>query len=345
MKVYFNIILAVFILSCSGEKEIVTSFTPKTHVLTPERVFEDFGEGVFFTRTTINSDEERIYVANINPAALFILDKDFNLLKLVEERGDGPGALLSPIQIVPTEHGLMVEDRGNYRISIFHPVTGEYLEEINIPDAVSTWRFFYENGEFYFPLKGYQSDSLSVLKVNSQGEPIGKFGALMPQVKGDFNRQARLIQPFGDDKIMLIGINLPYLDILTKAGNHLVTHRLDQFEPLKRALDSLENDFKKPGYERGIKEIKHILIDAQYTGEKLYLTFTDRIGLDRSKVRHMLEISVSESGVNLDRMFRFETSSPDDNLHPFTFHVDQKAGKIYTQGLITQNIYVFNLPD
>lgn len=345
MKAFFKYFLILVLFSCNGEKEILSTFSPETIILKPEQILDEFGEGVFFTRTTISADNERIFVANINPASLYILDKEFNLLKTIEDRGDGPGALLSPVQLFPSEDGLMVEDRGNYRVSIFQPGSGEYLEQIKIPDAVSTWRFFFQEGEFYFPLKGYQSDSLSVIKVNTSGEPLGKVGKFMPQNPNDFNRQARMIQPFDQGRLMLIGVNLPYIDIISSNGETLASHRWDQFEPLKRALDSLENDFKKPGYEIGEKEIKHIIIDAQYTGDKLYISFTDRIGLDRTKARNLLEFNISLDEFYLNRIFKFDTGSPDDNFHPYTFFVDKNAGKIYTQGLITQQIYTYNLPN
>ena len=335
----------LFVFGCSSNNEFKAQADPEFVVLKPEMVLDDFGEGIFFTRVSITADNDRIYVANQNPATLFLLDKDFNLENLIEDRGDGPGSILNPVQVESTKHGVMVEDRGNNRISIFHPNTGEFLEQINLPEPVSIWRFFYDgNGILYFPLRGYKSDSNSVLKVNLQGEPLGKIGVWMPQNENDFNRQSRLIQPFEDGNIMLLGINLPYLDIVSEKGKLLKRHRLDQFEPIKRAIDSLESDFKKPGYKRGEKEIKHVLVDAQYADQHLYLSFTDRIGLDRTRTRHLLEFKFVKNKLVFKRIFRFETGTPDDTLHPFTFFVDREANKIYTQGLITQNIYVFDFP-
>lgn len=195
---------------------------------------------------------------------------------------------------------------------------------------------------FFFPVRGYESDSTSILKVNLSGEMVGKIGSLMPQKENDLNRQSRIVQTL-DNMLLLIGVNLPFIDIVDIDGELVKRHTLDQFEPIKRALDSLENDFQKPGYQRNPKEVKSIVIDAQFTNNRLYLTFTDRIGLDRSKTRHLLEFSVNQSSIGLTRIFRFQTDSPDDNLHPYSFHVDEHAGKIYTQGLITKQIYEFDL--
>ncbi len=342
MKYTKFIIIVSLLLSC-GKKEVIEI---KTQVLTPERVIEDFGEGVYFTHVAFSSDSKGISVINLSPATLFVLDKDFNLKHLMENRGDGPGSLSYPINLIYTKHGLMVQDLGNNRISIFDPHNGAFLDQIRIPDAISTSRFFYSgDGLLYFPIKGHESDSASVLKINTSGEIIKRIGQIMPQENGDFNRQARLIQPFEENHLILIGINLTFLDVVNSEGELVKRHRLDLFEPLKRALDSLENDFVKPGYERGIKEVKHIVIDAQYLDGKLYLTFTDRIGLNRSNARHLLEFNLSKESLVLNRVFRFQTGTPDDDLHPFAFHVDHHAKKIYTQGLITQNIYVFDLPD
>jgi hypothetical protein len=342
MKNLIVVALILISLSCT-ERELITI---ETEILTPEKVLDEFGDGVFFTSISMTSDDKNIFVVSKNPASLFILDKNFTLQKLIERRGDGPDDLKYPTQLVKTKHGLMIEDLGSYKISILDPQSGDYLSEIKIPEPVSQWNFFFDGEEsLYFSMKGHESDSSSVLKINTKGEVVGKFGFFMPQKQGDFNRQARMIQPFGSDKLMLIGINLPFIDILTSEGEKVATHRWDRFEPLKRALDSLEHDFNEPGIERNPKEIKHIIIDAQYVDGKLYVSFTDRIGMNRSKARHLLEFELTEKSLALQRVFRFETGTPDDNLHPNAFHVDKKAGKIYAQGLITKQIYVFDLPD
>lgn len=329
------------LFSCK-EKGIISL---ETKILKPEKVLDEFGDGVFFTSISMDSDDKNIFVVNKNPASLFILDKNFSLQKLIERRGDGPDDLKYPNQLVKTKHGLMIEDLGSYKISILDPQSGDYLSDIKIPEPVSQWKFFFDGEEsLYFSIKGHESDSSSVLKINTKGEVVGKFGVLMPQKAEDYNRQARIIQPLNKDNLILIGINLPFIDIINSKGKKVKTHRWDQFEPLKRALDSLESDFNKPGIERNPKEIKHIIIDAQFVAGKLYISFTDRIGIDRSKARHLLEFELDEKSIELKQVFRFETGTPDDNLHPSTFHVDTKAGKIYTQGLITKQIYVFDLP-
>lgn len=263
---------------------------------------------------------------------------------MIERRGNGPEDLGYPNQLLITDYGLMIEDLENLKVSFINPKNGDFVKEIFIPEPINRGRFVFDGiNSFYFPIRGYDSDSISVLRMNLSGEVIGKISSIMPQKENDLNRQSRIIQTF-DDKLLLIGVNLPFIDIVNNDGELVKRHTLDQFEPIKRALDSLENDFQKPEYERNPKGVKSIVIDAQFTNNKLYLTFTDRVGLDRSKARHLLEFSVNESSIDLTKIFRFQTDSPDDNLHPYSFHVDEHAGKIYTQGLITKQIYVFDLP-
>lgn len=275
---------------------------------------------------------------------LMILEKDFNVKHLVERRGNGPEDLGYPNQLIVTNKGLMIEDLENLKISIVDPNNGNFIDEVFISEPISRSKFVFDGvNTIFLPVKSYESESTSVLKINLAGESIGKIGLFMPQDENDVNRQPRIIQEI-EDKLMLIGVNLPFLDIVTREGDLVKRHNLDQFEPIKRALDSLENDFKKPGYERNHKEVKSIVIDTQFTNDKLYLSFTDRIGLDLTKARHLLEFSLNESSMDLTRIFRFQTDSPDDDVHPYSFHIDEYAGKIYMQGLITNQIYIFDLP-
>lgn len=335
------VILIFTSISCKNDsiKELPTT------ILEPKLVFDEFEGPIFFTNVQFESDENNVYLINSRPSMFLILNKDFDIKTLVERRGNGPEDLDYPIQLQKSKYGLLIEDRGNYKISIVNPQDGAYIDEIPIPEPVAHTKFFFRDDTFYFPMVGYKSDSTSVLKFNLLGEVLGKMGFLMPEPENDFNRQVRLIQPL-QDNLVLIGVNLPYVDILSSGENVelIKRHRWDKFEPLKRALDSLENDFRKPGYEVNEREVKSVVIDAQIVNDRMFLTFTDRIGLDRSKARHLLEFKIDESSIEFIRAMRFQTGTPDDNLNPTAFHVDPYAKKIYTQGLITKQIYVFDLP-
>lgn len=336
---FFTLLFLIFSCNNASIKELPTT------ILEPNLVFDEFEGPIFFTNVQFESDENHIYLINARPSMFLVLNKQFKIKVLVERRGNGPADLEYPIQMQKSKYGVLIEDRGNNKISMVNPQDGSHIEEIPIPEPVGHTKFFFKDDTFYFPMVGYKSDTSSVLKFNLLGEPIGKTGLLMPEGENAINRQARLIQPL-QDNLVLIGVNLPYVDILSSGenGELIKRHRWDQFEPLKRALDSLENDFKKPGYEVNEREIKSIVIDAQIVKDRLYLTFTDRIGLDRSKARHLLEFKIDNSSLEYIRAIRFQTGTPDDNLHPTAFHIDENAKKIYTQGLITKQIYVFDLP-
>ncbi|HCB46683.1 MAG TPA: hypothetical protein DEP37_09675 [Algoriphagus sp.] len=336
---FYSLLFLLFSCNDVSIKELPTT------ILEPNLVFDEFEGPIFFTNVQFESDKNHIYLINARPSMFIVLNKKFEIQSLVERRGNGPDDLDYPIQLQKSKYGVLIEDRGNYKISIVSPKDGSHIDEIPIPESVGHTRFFFQDDTFYFPMVGYKSDTSSVLKFNLLGEPIGKTGLLMPEGENAINRQARLIQPL-QDKLVLIGVNLPYIDILSTGDKHELVkrHRWDQFEPLKRALDSLENDFNKPGYEVNEREIKSIVIDAQIVKDRLYVTFTDRIGLDRSKARHLLEFKIDNSSLEYVRAIRFQTGTPDDNLHPTAFHIDESAKKIYTQGLITKQIYVFDLP-
>jgi hypothetical protein len=199
------------------------------------------------------------------------------------------------------------------------------------------------SGNFYFsvfdPMENY-----SLIKVNSQGKLLNHFGSFFPEVGLGSNRQMKYFQLDDKENIILIGASLPYIEILNKDGESLNIFSIDKYEPIKRAFDSLENDikFNKKGIQPN--SIPSFIVDAQYTEGKLYVSFTDRIGLDRSKARNLLVFKLNEKSCELERIYKFKTDTQDDGFHPVNFFIDSKNKKLLVQGLITKQIYEFKIP-
>ena len=300
-------------------------------------------DSLFFTSVSIFADEERNYIISQNPVFLAATDKDFNILWSHNEEGHGPNELDFPEQGKVFDEHLNILDQGNQSLKRFDSKTGEFISSTKVPEPFMKFRFgMSKNGEsfisYYSP-----SENISVLKINNLGEISGRFGSQFPESIGP-NRQMKYIQLDDNENIILIGASLPFVEILNQEGKSINRFDIGKYEPVKRVLDSLEHDIIK-GERITPNSIPMIIKDAQFSAGKLYLSFTDRIGEDRTKARNLLVFRLNEKECVLESIFKFKTSTEDDNLHPAYFYIDQSSQKLYVQGLITKHLYVFDLPN
>jgi hypothetical protein len=297
---------------------------------------------LYFTKVSIFSDKDRNYILSQNPVFLAATDKEFNLLWSHKKEGQGPEELDYPEQGKVFGEQLFVLDQGNQSIKRFDSKSGEYISSIKINENFMKFRFdMAENGDSYL---SYYSpkESISALKITSLGVTADRIGSEFPMRIGP-NRQMKYLQLDDQGNIILIGASLPYIEILNQEGKSINRFALDKYEPIKRALDSLESDIAK-GERINQNSIPMFIMDAQYSEGKLYLSFTDRIGTDRTNARNLLVFRLNEKECELESIYKFKTATDDDNLHPAYFYIDKHAQKLYVQGLITKHIYSFDLP-
>jgi len=298
-------------------------------------------DSLFFTNISIFSDSERNYIVSQNPVFLAATDKEFNLLWTNLSEGQGPNELYFPEQGKVLMDHVYILDQGNQSIKKFDSKNGEFVSSTKISENFMKFRFDISESENYYVTHYSPIDEFSVIKLNNQGKILKKFGTVFPERAGP-NRQMKYFQLDGHENIILIGASLPYIEILNQEGESIKRFDIEVYEPIKRALDSLENDIIK-GVRINENSIPMMIKDVQYVNGRLYVSFTDRIGENRTNARNLLVFKLNENECELEMIYKFNTSTDDDNLHPAYFYIDQQAQKLYVQGLITKHIYIFDL--
>lgn len=329
------LIATTLLLACSSENDSLQN----PILLYPINTITSL-DSIYFTNVSLITEEERIYILNQNPAYIAATDKDFNLLWVRIEEGNGPGDLYFPEQVKAFKEKLYVLDHGNQSLKQFDAKTGEFLSYLKIPEPVQRFRFdVTQDGHALFTVFNSVNHE-NVIKVNPNGEVIKVFGTIFPERPGP-NRQMKYFQLNENENLILIGASIPYVELVNQEGVSINRFDLSKFEPLKRALDSLELTVEKASSNT----IPTIIIDAQYTDRKLYVSFTDRIGRDRENARNLLVFRLNERSCELETIYKFQTGTEDDHFNPKYFHVDEINKKLYVQGLVTRYIYVFDLPE
>lgn len=328
------LIVAIIFIACSSNEDTLTS----PILLKPNKTISQL-DSIYFTNVSLYTDEERIYILNQNPAFIAATDKNFNLLWVRNEEGNGPSDLYFPEQVKLKNEKLYILDHGNHSLKQFEKKTGDFISSLKIPEPVQRFRFDLTQDEHALFTVFNSVNHENVIKVNRNGEVTNRFGTSFLDRPGP-NRQMKYFQLDKNENLILIGASLPYVEFLDAKGNSINRFDLSRFEPLKRALDSLEVSIgEAPG-----NTIPTIITDAQYTDGKLYVAFTDRIGLDRSKARNLLVFRLNEWDCELEGIYKFQTGTEDDHFNPKYFHVDAIGKKLYVQGLVTRYIYVYDIP-
>lgn len=330
-------------ISCKENRESKEeNYTPEFIEMTPVKVITEI-DSLLFTNVFISSKENKIFTISSRPAFIAYTDREFNLKNEVTDRGNGPDALAFPTSAVVRNGVLTVLDEGNQSIKEFDIEYGQFLNSEKIPQQIMNFRFDIDSlGNVYYPVYS-PIDNVSIIKVNKSGEIIDRIESIFPVAnnKGS-HRQVKLFQRDEQGNYIIIGANLPYIEYLDPSGKSLNRFDLDNFEPIKRAIDSLEVDISNGFFQPN--SIPMVIMDAQYDSGKLYIKFTDRVGYNRSNARNLLVFEISKEELKLEKILKFRTGTRDDEFHPASFHVDSKGGKIYAQGFDTKYIYEFELP-
>lgn len=341
MRAFTILFFALIFINSACSSESISE--PELIRLKPIFILDQIGNELFFKNVSFSTDQNHVYIISKDDASIIITNKDLELVKLIKSQGGGPGSLKSPTFSKVKGDSLYVLDRGNNRLNIFETSKGEFLSSFKMPELTYNKRFEVDNsGNSYFSI--YPETGKSIVKIDVNGNVIERFGAEKGAEMPDNNRLIQHIVLNENEELIQIYLNQGIIDLRNQKGGLLNSFHIDSFEPIKRSLDSLEMDIKK-SQNQGNSELVPVLIDnTQFSEGKLFLSFTDRIGLDRSKTRHLLIFSISNEKCVLEKILKFETGTIDDNLQPYDFYFDKYTQRIYVQGLITKNIYVFELP-
>jgi hypothetical protein len=338
-SLYF-VILNIIIFGCKIEENNEVILVE----LEPSSVVSEI-DSLFFVRVSLSSYKKNNFILSQYPSFLAKTNSMFEPLWVYDEEGEGPTDLNYPEQLIIKNEKIFVLDHGNQSLKTFNLNDGDFLSSFRIPESVMKNRFdISRTGNFYFSILGLNENN-SVIEVDPTGNLVKHIGVKFPETGIGSNRQMKYFQLDKNDNLILIGASLPYVEILNKSGKTINRFSLDEFEPIKRALDSMENDILTNKRGNQSNSIPSYIIDAQYVNGRLYVSFTDRIGLDRTKARNLLEFKLDDKDCKLVRVYKFKTGTQDDGFHPANFYVDGFNRKLLAQGLITKQIYEFKLPD
>ena len=336
----YLILSTVLFIGCKdkGSKEVLLI------ELEPSSVISEI-DSLFFVRVSLNSHNQNHFILGQFPSFLAKTNSKFEPLWVHDQEGEGPADLSYPEQSIIKDGKIFVLDHGNQSLKAFNEINGEFISSFRIPEPVMKNRFeISNNGNFYFSILGL-NENKSVIEVDQQGNLIKHIGVSFPESGVGTNRQMKYFQLDKNGNLILTGASLPYIEILNKTGESINRYSLDKFEPIKRALDSMENDIIINKRGNQTNSIPSFIIDTQYDNGSLYVSFTDRIGLDRTKARNLLEFRIDDNACELVRIYKFKTGTQDDGFHPANFYVDGVNRKLFAQGLITKHIYEFELPN
>jgi len=338
MKNLLIIFIALCLFSCSEreKKEILPI------EIEPLRIISEL-DTMFFVKTSFSADQDRNYIVNQSPAFLVATNKEYEPIWGNFDQGNGPEDLYFPEGVKLINEQLYVLDHGNQSIKLYDPVTGKFISSIKSQERFMQFRFEVSRNKNIFLSVYSQGDTSSVIEIDQKGNVLKRYGSVFPAKSSDMNRQMKYFQLDENDNVILIGSSLPFVDILNKQGVRTNRFDLSKFEPIKRSLDTVEVRQAREGVQSS-GSIPTIIIDAQYTDKRLYLSFTDRIGLDRSKARNLLVFKLDKDICELEQIIKFKTGTEDDGFHPSHFFVDSQSKKLYVQGLITNQLYEFDLP-
>ncbi|GAB2480452.1 NHL repeat-containing protein [Algoriphagus taiwanensis] len=341
MKIVFFFFAIVFLFSSCKEiknKEVTVL------ELIPEKVISEIDSLFFVNVNLASTKKDGNFILSQYPSYIAKVNSSFEKVWIYDQEGEGPMDLSYPEQLVLDGRNISILDHGNQSLKIFGMDSGTFMSSLRLPEPVMKFRFSKSTkGTYFFSVLDFVSNN-SIIEVDSSGNLIRHLGTLFPETGVGSNRQMKYFQLDENDNIIFVGASLPYIEIVDYKGGNQKRYSLEQYEPIKRALDSTENDIKTNKRGMGTNSIPSYIIDAQYVKGRLYLSFTDRIGLDRSKARNLLEFKISTDGCELSRVFKFNTGTQDDEFHPQNFFVDEEGEKLLIQGLITKNIYEFKIP-
>ncbi len=297
-----RIALFIFVLitSCNGGNETKLNNNPKVVELVPVQIITQL-DSLFFTRVNFFSDDEKNYVLSQNPPYLAVTDKSFNLIKVVSGKNAGPEGFSMPVQGASTQGLVHIVDLGIMSLKKFDANSGDFISSVKIPEIPIEKRFeIDEEGNVLYPVFSPINEDV-IIKVSPDGNIIERFESTFPnESQAKENRQMKYFQQDENGNFLLIGASLPYIDYLDSEGNTINRFDLREVEPVKRALDSLEYGLVKDPFPNN--SIPVMILDAQYSSGKLYVSFTDRIGYDRSKARNLMVFKIDENICELEKL-------------------------------------------
>lgn len=343
-----NIILfftTLYLIACTTPKEsLKVEQAIKLDTLTPTRVISKIADSIFFRKVKLFKYKESLVISDEANARILVTDSVFKLIYAIHQKGDGPKELKYPLNILVRNDTLFVED-ANFKINLYDFKNGAYLNSLRI-EAKSVFGSSWASdkaGNFYLSSEPDESGK-SILQLNSKGKTLQWLGEKFPKEENNYSSHYKYIQVTEKQNIIALSRTWGYIDFYdTLTGKLLRRIDISGYEPIQRALDSMQKDIvRSPEIKQNVR---NLFMGAFYCDNKLYATFTDRVGVNRKLARHLLIFDIDENkyDARLYQILKINSKTEDDDIHFEILFVDKASKTLYLQGNVTYNIYIFSM--
>lgn len=155
-KITYNNIKLKHLFSFPGEKDI------------------DSGNGLWDARYFCSDEKGRYYISDSRFHCLLVYDRNGRYLFRIGRKGNAPGELLSPRQVVCLKNFIIVNDSGNHRVSFFS-YNGEFLKSFPLYKSYYEIDAVEEGKIFAVPLF-LKTDQSLIDVLSFDGKPLYSFG-------------------------------------------------------------------------------------------------------------------------------------------------------------------------
>ena len=319
--------------------------------LFPTKTIDKIGDSIFIGRVAaFKQEEDIIMIAEGEKHRILVLDTVFKLKNILgKSKGSAPGEFNYAYSPTLYNHKIYAYDGGNQRINIFDKNTGNFQNSLKLPFRLTgiQKQFYIANNANIYGATDPEKNGEMLLRLDSNGKLIKKFGENIlkdyyttEEIK--LNANYKIISG-NNSNIIGIGVSNAVVEIYDIDGKKLNSFDLATDEPFKTHLKSLPKEIQEaPGAT--ISFITDMLVRKN----RLYILGSEAIEentIDNINIKHISVYDFSANHCKLIRKIRLNTRKKEDNLmSPNIFYVTEDEKTIYTQGLMTKNLYVFKMP-
>ena len=350
-RIYYCFILSLF-CQCTNPKEKIQEIPYLGDIeLFPTKTIDKIGDSIFIGRVTAFKQEgDIIMVAEGEKHRILVLDTTFKLKSILgKNKGSGPGEFNYVSNPTLYNHKIYAYDQGNQRINIFDKNTGGFQNSLKLPLRLTSGmqeQFYMTNDANIYSATDPEKNGEMLLKLDINGKLIKKFGENIlknyyttEQIKLSANYK---IISGNENNIVSIGVSSAVVEVYDTTGKKLNSFDLGTDEPFKSHLKYLPKQMKEMP-DAIISFVAGILVRKS----RLYIlasSYIEENMKDNTAIKHLWVYDFSADHCKLVRKIRLNTNKEENLMSPSIFYVAEDEKAIYTQGLMTKNLYVFKMP-
>ncbi|MDR9417911.1 6-bladed beta-propeller [Gracilimonas sp.] len=255
-------------LSCTNNHE---PLEPKVEVLESDQEFLVFGDSVFYDGVErFARSDETFYVAD-KSARIFRLNKNIQLLGVIENIGRGPGEFTFVSDISFSRDSLYVFSRSQAKIVVFDN-KDQFIREIPIEKFGGARHMEVgQNGLIYLSTP-FSDKPITIF--NSNGEKIKSFGEQTADPE-DFNvyRNERILA-LHNDKLIAASPSDPLIWVYDLEGKLLYKLNIDH-PKLENRIAEIKDSYEKPSPQGGYMLVI-LFEDITIHNDNLYVSTVTR---------------------------------------------------------------------